>query len=755
MILLTADYRKLLSFSFVILLILVINSGVYSKTRKNSFGRKAKSENSKSERVKSDVSRIKRLADDPIEWDGRFVGKNPDGSDVPWAYPNNTPISQIKPVTFPPNKIGSGEVIWYVNGILNNIDDQYVTMKAIARKTGNPVIGIRNSSYGFLGYRDGVQTILDLYGVSNNLATNTLADLIYDELKKENSKGIHLFGHSQGTVIINNAIEKVKKRYENEGELSFCEILQKLGLIKAEIYGSPNYSFVNGPAYVHSCNYLDPVCNTAQARIIIDALIEKDLLFTGISKKSTNVYGAKAYRNSFAKLLGGWNPHSVLKYIDFFRPQTVVFPPPPSCDAAYLYLMDTSGSMGQFGKLQSAQQSALDSLEKLKERSEDKSRFAPTSVFSFAGGCSESSAQQLIEFNVEIEQISKDLPRSLPSANGETPLPQAINVASKTMKDYMTKYDFIKEGYIVVLSDGESTCGAVRPSGTWAMGQGRNVNLGYSFPENTKFLTVGFALAPGSVGERDLQYLAFASGGKYYSAADPRQLKRAFQKVTQSYFPRNITLTETQLPKFKDTLNKAGIALQAKKAVEALKLYLQLEADFKRDGISSPELYFNLAQSLEANDRYKGAVDYYQRYLQSNPQAADKALIEQKIATLKQDYKDQFEYYLKIVESDLTYLKKYYDDLFKKQNNVLAAEFAGFVTEKGEFYTNLQDVLEIQDKNIKDHSKDLSDGLYDLSDKVDSKVFDRDAVSLLTIPISELEEILELLKKDKAKFMNI
>lgn len=682
--------------------------------------------------------------------DGAYVGA---GGQM--YIPSRSSPNSILPVT-PTNGILSQERIWYVNGVLTKLEKQVTTMQDIANQSHQPVIGIRNASYGLM--TDYVQTLKDLrvFGTPDNQATETLTDALYEELK--NNRAVHLLGHSQGTVIIRNAINNVKEKFESVEKLSFCEVLQKLGLIRAELYGSPEDEFVNGPAYVHSCNYGDPVCSVLVPRIAVDAKISVELFLTGTSKTLAEVYGAKSFRNNVFRPVtpsGFLEPHDISNYLRYFRGPDVVFPLPPSCDSAYLYLMDTSGSMGSAGKLQAAKQAALDSLANLEKLSEDKSRFAPASVFSFAGECSESSTHKLIDFKIEVDQISRDLPNRLPSANGETPLPQAIDVASKAMEDYMAKHDFIKEGYVIVLSDGESTCGPFRPAAVYAYGRGRNINLIHNFPANTKFLTVGFGLAAGSAGERDLQYLAFATNGKYYNAADPRQLKRAFQKLTQSYFPKPIALPDSQSPRFREASDRAGLALQKKNSIEALKLYRQLETGFKRDGISSGELYFNLAQALEANDRYKGAMEYYQAYLKSNPQAADKALVEQKIIQLKQDYKDQFEYYIKIIESDLAYLKKYYETLFNQRNEVLASDFAGFVTEKGEFYTNLQDVLEVNSPELKNHSKDLSDGLYNLSDRVNSKSFDRDAISLLTVPISELEEILELLKRDKAKFMNI
>lgn len=795
MILLTADYRKFLSFSFVVLFfVLITDSGVSAKTKKYSFGRKAKSENSKSERIKSNISRTKRLIDnDPHEWDGRFVGRNPNGYDSPWAYPQNTPTSQIIPV----NKTSGGETIWYINGIFTDIGGQYATMKLIAQQTKQQIIGIRNSTEA--GLADVYQTKADIERRGNNEATTTLAKLLYQKLSVKNTtEEIHLLAHSQGTVIVRNAIESVKKSFEDEGK-NFCEVLEKLSLIKAEIYGSPVFEFPTGPSYYHSCNYNDPVCDgtivpqpgvrpresreirdrdagvSKNAQYLSDCgLTIPSLLLPSFSSSrqaiiKSKMYGGNANVDNFdcrvtIKILSPTDNELLADHLInslYLKRRAITgvsFPPPPSCFAK-LFLFDTSGSMGEAGKWDGELKGALEALKNYEELTEAKTQFFPTTFLSFAGECSENSVNKLFEFDVDVAKISKQLPNILPKPSGGTPLYISFEVASKMLKDYLTANPYIEESSLYVCSDGEDKCEqGIQPDGSYSgygKNSGKKSSLLANLPKNTKVYSIGYDLSAGSKGERDLQYMAFISGGKYYNAADPRQLKRALQKLSQSYFPKTIALSDSQMPKFRDTLNKAGIALQKKKADEALKFYRQLEADFKRDGINNPELYFNLAQSLEANDRYKGAVEYYQRYLQSNSQAADKALVEQKIAILKQDYKDQFEYYLKIIESDSTYLKKYYQDLFDKRNNDLAAEFAGFVTEKGEFYKNLQDILEIQDKEIKNHTKDLSDGLYDLSDRIDSPSFDRDAVSLLTIPISKLEEILELLNKNKSTFMLI
>jgi tetratricopeptide (TPR) repeat protein len=729
------------------------------------------------------------LASDPAGWDGRFVGQHPNGSNVPWAYPANTPISQIVPVRSTTNNSG-GEVIWYINGIWTDIGGQHATMQIIAQQTGNPVIGIRNAT---AGEADVTQTVNDIRRQGINEATNTLADLLIQELTAGRSP--HLLAHSQGTVIVRNAIEAVKKKLEASGK-SFCDVLKKLSLIRAEIYGSPIFDFPTGPSYHHSCNYNDTVCDgillrqppSGQTREVRDrdagvskntqgglncglitipnlnALLSSNFSDSQQAILKSKMYGGNANVDNFdcrVPTLIPFDDHSINDvYLKRRANVGVTFLLPPEC-SANIFLFDTSGSMADGGKWDGALSAGLDALKALEQDTKEMTAFYSTAVISFAGDCSPAGAKKLFDFTTDIALISNKLPSALPRPSGSTPLYTSLDVAFKELDRYVATTPNLTTdtfGGIYLYSDGQDTCeGNIRPDSVYGSG-GKNFaksNLLGRMPKNTRIFAVGYDLAPGSKGERDLQYLSFVSGGKYYNAADPRQLKRGFQKLTQSYYPKQVFVNKTQSSKYAERLYKAGVALQKKKSAEALTLYRQLDADFKREGITSSGLLFNLAQSLEANDRYRGAVDYYQLYLKSSPGAPDQAAIEQKIITLKQDYKDQFEYYLKIVESDLDYLKKYYGDLFNKQNNALAAEFAGFVTEKGEFYTNLQDILEVQNKDLKDHSKDLSDGLYDLSDRVGSDVFDRDAVSLLTIPISELEEILTLLNANKSRFMSI
>src|SRR6185295_14563262 len=137
-----------------------------------------------------------------------------------------------------------------------------------------------------------------------------------------------------------------------------------------------------------------------------------------------------------------------------------------------------------------------------------------------------------------------------------------------------------------------------------------------------------------------------------------------------------------------------------------------------------------------------------ERYAVLAPQAPDAAEARDNARRMREDYADYLIYQVKLVRSDLDYLKRYYESLFNRSNDELADEFAGFVREKGDFYARLPEVLELDKPWLKRSAQDLVRGFGAIAKRIGEPTFDRDAVSLLTIPIAQLEEIVEHLEKE-------
>ncbi|MDQ3800450.1 MAG: peptidoglycan DD-metalloendopeptidase family protein [Acidobacteriota bacterium] len=387
-----------------------------------------------------------------------------------------------------------------------------------------------------------------------------------------------------------------------------------------------------------------------------------------------------------------------------------------------LFLLDTSGSMSENNKMEQARAAGLDALQELRRSGASN---APTAVRIFAGDCNERGTRSLSAFTPNLNQTEAVFRSGIPRPDGGTPLPQGKDAAIGEMIAYLKAHPEIKGGRIILLSDGQSTCGEIRPAGVFS-------RRDFAFHRsNIRFLTVGFDVPAGSAAERDLQFLASETGGKYYSASDRSQLIRAFQKHLRVFAPRPCRMSDAGFA--------AGVAaFEDYNYPAALGSFRAFVAANPTDSCG----IYNLALALEANDRYRSAAEMYRKYLEALPSAVDRAATERHIAQLLRDYAEQFRYFIAVAGSDLDYLKRYYQSVFNRSNQELAIEFSGFVREKREFYANLPDILETDVRWLKNDSRDLADSIDTLAERTKLETFDRDAVSLLTIPIAQLEDLI-------------
>lgn len=407
------------------------------------------------------------------------------------------------------------------------------------------------------------------------------------------------------------------------------------------------------------------------------------------------------------------------------KPITPKIPETPT-----MFLLDLSDSMNENDKIGQAKNAGLNAVGEMQEnrrRGQDNSSVA---IWTFGGECTPNNVKQLMPFTGSLSQAENTFRRGIPRPAGMTPLLTAIDLSVDQMTDYLASRPHLSEARIVVLTDGMNTCPQqIRPRGVYSQSQ----NIVY---RKVKFYCIGFDIPPGSKEERDLQYLASASGGKYFPARNAAELNRVFQKVIRVY-----------LPKISGESNVGTQAILNRDFENALKIWIIHVRNNPKDAIG----FYNLAVACEAVENYKCAADNYRQYLSLLTDAPETREVGNRITKLEEDYQVEISYYIDVLRSDLEYLKEYYKRLSSLKNDELAAEFAGFVAEKGAFYRNLPETLEIRSVRIERGTKELADSLDFLNRRVGSPTFDRDAISLLTFPISHLEELIERIEAIKTQ----
>lgn len=185
-------------------------------------------------------------ADD--SYDGKLVGAGGQ------TFAPGTSLNDIPAVT-PRNNPNPSETILYVNGIMTPLDGQLREMQSIADTANARVIGIHNSTQGFV--TDLAQCVTDKLDKGANPAVDTLADTVYSELKAGHD--VHLMGYSQGGLITARALFHVQQRLLAEDGMSQSQAEQLMSHLKVETFGAASFRYPDGPQYVHYVNNADAV----------------------------------------------------------------------------------------------------------------------------------------------------------------------------------------------------------------------------------------------------------------------------------------------------------------------------------------------------------------------------------------------------------------------------------------------------------------------------------------------------------------
>jgi len=410
---------------------------------------------------------------------------------------------------------------------------------------------------------------------------------------------------------------------------------------------------------------------------------------------------------------------------------------------ATLFVFDVSGSMAG-GRIASAARAGLAALDVA--AAEPEASRPSVSIHAFSGDCSPNASRTLLDFTTDIAR-ARAVVRGQLGTGGGTPLPQALDRARADAAAFQARQRLSEPVEILVLSDGESTCGPIRPAGVYFVPLLDDASRRAPPAARQRFLTVGLELAAGSAAERDMQYLASSTGGTYLPATTAAQLSRAFQKHLRAYTPRPSPSPATLPAAARVRFYTGAEMIRRRRFADAARWYAAYAEDHPGDAAG----HFNHALALEAAGRYAGAARAYGRYLQLAPTAADAAEVRRQLPLLETDAVERQAYLRQVLRSDLEYLQRYYDRLFNGNNDRLAAEFAGFAREKGLHYADLAGDLELPEPWLIRLQRDLAGSLDRLARRVGTPTFDRDAVSLLTVPIGHLEEIVARLPPPAAR----
>jgi tetratricopeptide (TPR) repeat protein len=418
-----------------------------------------------------------------------------------------------------------------------------------------------------------------------------------------------------------------------------------------------------------------------------------------------------------------------------------------------LFLFDLSGSMNSAGagasvsKLQQAKESAKQNLKSLKINYPNLTN--EVAVLGFSGGCSADPTITISGFDRDLSRVETRIDAM--RAGGGTPLAEAIAAAQCKFANHLSQNQQGK-GKLIILSDGQTSCQPIRPRGVYnsgALGQqistvnAQSCNVGGYLSLTIKYYTIGFNIIPGSAAERDLQYLAQISGGKYLNVQSQTQLERAFWKFNRVFIPKENPALD-DLPEASNNRFRIGVEeIKAESFEQALSTY----NEFVQQHAGDCHGVYNLALMQEATDQYKPAIDNYRLYLSLCPNANDRAFVERQIQFLEAEYKHFLEFQKQVVMSDLEFLRLHFQKIQHGQSVALADEFKGFLKEKGDFYVKLPSLMGRGDRPFKRSSQEVAGGLNNCAQTIDRnpKAWDRDASPVISMTYLNLERLISIM----------
>jgi len=604
-----------------------------------------------------------------------------------------------------------------------------------------PVEKMRQMLYFFDAYK------LNRTNFNNNIQAEAHWQKHFDEVKSANANpnGIQSWFCDQIRKVLNSAVRAhvkydlpraIRYAFDNRTDRTISA-----NMISADFF-STNSLFTQAQILsVADIKVHHAICGT------LAPIVANQEWLGAISTSEIIDWRTKAFKDAiiFRNTLEGYGTPSLINQPSYF-PHTDLFEIGRKycgVSSSTMFLFDVSGSMSENNKWQNAKQSALSTLATIKSQANSANLKPSISIRAFDGECIADPTREVIDFTTNLSAVEDAINNKVPPPGGSTPLPQSIKISEEKLNAYLTANN-IKKGKLIVLTDGVSSCGSLRPQGVYGYGQqgfqpAAKFNASGSSTSQIRYYAVGFGIAAGSEAERDLQYLVQTNGGKYLNAQNQIELTEAFYKFNRVYIPKANPSITTASEK-DQTLFTDGLIFindeEYDKALENYRAYIKTN-DKDYNGI------YNFALMSEANERYKAAIKNYELYLQLFPNATDKPFVLETLQKLRETAKRYATYNKQVVKSDMEYLDLYFKKVQNGESIALAIEFIGFLKEKYSYYNNLAAIVEVDDRLFKTNANEVFKGLKECVETINRnpQAWDRDATPVLSRTYLNMERL--------------
>ncbi len=537
----------------------------------------------------------------------------------------------------------------------------------------------------------------------------------------------------------------MKSAARNTAPFAGSAPVEDCGMIKLPVFGPIVTKLGTSPYSITNYTKMDHELHKGKVvRYIVKVGTEVKVYTVGIGINKNALY---AYLNSNSTSVA-----AVWGLVNYNLKAAVRKELDQSCGDRFstLFLFDLSGSMRQNGagtipKIEQAKNASRTTLASMRRQQQGIAN--EVAIYGFEGACQNDPTTEIFPFSTDLQAAEASVANLY--TGGSTPLANAISAAECKLAARLTQ-NGKQEGKLILLSDGQGTCGSIRPNGVYHNAPLKTTSSSVTAGQcggtsaqgiAIKYYTIGFNIAPGSPAERDLQYLSQQSGGKYLNAQNQTQLTRAFRKFNRTYLPK-------KEPYLSNLSAESNATFQA--AVDKFKT-----EDFQR-ALASCEQFvgvhptdchgvYNLALAYEANDQYPSAITTYQQYLGLCPDAVDSASVQQQILILEEEFRDFINFQGQVLESDLEFLKLHFERIQNGQSVALAMEFRGFLKEKGNYYKTLPQLIgKTKDKFFVRTCQTISTSLDRCANMIrrNPNTWDRDATPILSMTYLNLKDLI-------------